>query len=134
MTDDGLSADCNTNLRKTTLYESISFSWLSLSHSFHKCDAAIFFRFLGPLCHLCDHFGPKRVMHGSIAYSTVGLSAIVRSPIGLITVCFFTSILGATFVPCQFWTTRMFSKNIVGSATAVIGGLGVLVLLFIFLA
>jgi len=86
--------------------------------------AAVFFRFLvGPLC---DRFGPKRVMAlllilGSIP---VGLSALVRTPIGLIIVRFFIGILGATFVPCQFWTTQMFSKNIVGSANALVGGWG----------
>jgi NNP family nitrate/nitrite transporter-like MFS transporter len=86
--------------------------------------AAVFFRFLvGPLC---DRFGPKRVMAlllilGSIP---VGLSALVHTPLGLIIVRFFIGILGATFVPCQFWTTQMFSKNIVGSANALVGGWG----------
>ncbi|GBC03702.1 hypothetical protein RclHR1_05270011 [Rhizophagus clarus] len=86
--------------------------------------AAVFFRFLvGPLC---DRFGPRRVMAlllilGSIP---VGLSALVHSPTGLIVVRFFIGILGATFVPCQFWTTQMFSKNIVGSANALVGGWG----------
>lgn len=125
MTDDGLSADCQG--KRPYMRASHFHGFNPCRNLKWRCDATIFFRFLGPLCHLCDRFGPKRVMHGSIAYSTVGLSAIVRSPIGLITVCFFISILGATFVPCH-------SKNIVGSATAVIGGLGVLVLLFIFLA
>ncbi|CAB4397614.1 unnamed protein product [Rhizophagus irregularis] len=86
--------------------------------------SAVFFRFLvGPLC---DRFGPKRVMAlllilGSIP---VGLSALVRTPVGLIVVRFFIGILGATFVPCQVWTTQMFGKNIVGSANAIVGGWG----------
>lgn len=37
---------------------------------------------------------------------------------------FFIGILGATFVPCQVWTTAFFDKNIVGSANALTAGFG----------
>jgi NNP family nitrate/nitrite transporter-like MFS transporter len=37
---------------------------------------------------------------------------------------FVIGILGATFVPCQFWATQMFSPNVVGAANALAGGWG----------
>lgn len=33
-------------------------------------------------------------------------------------------ILGATFVPCQAWTTAFFDKKVVGTANALVGGWG----------
>ncbi len=33
-------------------------------------------------------------------------------------------ILGATFVPCQAWTTAFFDTNVVGRANALVGGWG----------
>jgi len=78
---------------------------------------------VGPLC---DRYGPKRVMAallimGAISTSLIGL---VSSGTGLIIIRFFIGILGATFVPCQFWTTKMFSSNVVGTANALAGGWG----------
>lgn len=35
-----------------------------------------------------------------------------------------SGILGATFVPCQAWTTVFYDKNIVGRANALVGGWG----------
>lgn len=37
---------------------------------------------------------------------------------------FFIGILGASFVPCQVWTTAFFDKNVVGSANALTAGFG----------
>lgn len=37
---------------------------------------------------------------------------------------FFIGILGATFVPTQFWATQMFSPSVVGTANAITGGWG----------
>ncbi|RUP47260.1 major facilitator superfamily domain-containing protein [Jimgerdemannia flammicorona] len=78
---------------------------------------------VGPLC---DRYGPKRVMAvllfmGAI---TIGLTGFVSNGTGLIVIRFFIGILGAAFVPCQFWTTKMFSPNIVGTANALAGGWG----------
>jgi NNP family nitrate/nitrite transporter-like MFS transporter len=87
-------------------------------------SATILFRILvGPLC---DRYGPKRVMAILLMLGAipVGLSALVTTPMGLIIVRFFIGILGATFVPCQFWTTQMFNNHIVGSANAIAGGWG----------
>ncbi|CAI2163006.1 14538_t:CDS:2 [Funneliformis geosporum] len=87
-------------------------------------SSTIIFRVLvGPLC---DRIGPRRVMSVLLMVGAipVGLSGLVQSAEGLIAVRFFVGILGATFVPCQFWTTQMFNSNVVGSANALVGGWG----------
>lgn len=78
---------------------------------------------VGPLC---ERFGPRRVMAallivGSIPSALVGL---VKNGAQLIVIRCFIGILGATFVPCQFWATQMFSGSVVGSANAIVGGWG----------
>ena len=37
---------------------------------------------------------------------------------------FFIGFGGSTFVMCQFWTSRMFTKEVVGTANALVGGWG----------
>ncbi|KAI9304052.1 major facilitator superfamily domain-containing protein [Cunninghamella echinulata] len=78
---------------------------------------------VGPLC---ERYGPRRVMAallivGSIPSALVGL---VKNGAQLIIIRCFIGILGATFVPCQFWATQMFSGSVVGSANAIVGGWG----------
>jgi len=60
----------------------------------------------------------------TISSIPVALSSLVQGATGFIIVRFFIGIIGATFVPCQFWTTQMFSNNVVGSANALVGGRG----------
>jgi NNP family nitrate/nitrite transporter-like MFS transporter len=78
---------------------------------------------VGPLC---DRYGPKRVMASILIMGAIatGLIGFVSTGTGLIINRFFIGILGATFVPCQFWTTKMFSSNVVGTANAIAGGWG----------
>ncbi|CAG8443358.1 15403_t:CDS:2 [Funneliformis mosseae] len=86
--------------------------------------STIIFRvIIGPLC---DRFGPKRVMTVLLAAGAipVGLSGLANNASEFITLRFFIGIIGATFVPCQFWTTQMFSSSVVGSANALVGGWG----------
>lgn len=78
---------------------------------------------VGPLC---DIYGPKTVMAillvlGSIPTYLIGT---VTSYTGLAIVRFFIGTIGASFVMCQYWTSIMFAKNIVGSANAIVGGWG----------
>merc|ERR1719237_1950409 len=54
----------------------------------------------------------------------VGASALVTNGLGLITVRFFVSALGSTFVVNQFWNSIMFNKSVVGTANATAGGWG----------
>ncbi|KAJ1552799.1 High-affinity nitrate transporter 2.1 [Cladochytrium tenue] len=86
-------------------------------------STVIFRFFIGPLV---DYFGARRVMAlvltlGSIPLVLVGL---VNSGTGLIVSRFFVGLLGAAFVPCQYWTQSMFSDSVIGSANAVTAGWG----------
>eukprot|EP00127_Corallochytrium_limacisporum_P007475 Clim_evm20s252 gene=Clim_evmTU20s252 len=78
---------------------------------------------IGPLC---DKFGPRRVMACLMIAGAIPvfLSGLVNSATDLVVVRFFIGILGGTFVPCQFWTSLMFSSNVVGQANAMVGGWG----------
>jgi MFS transporter, NNP family, nitrate/nitrite transporter len=60
-------------------------------------------------------------MSGAIPTAMAGL---VTTPNGLIALRFFVGVLGASFVPCQVWTTGFFDKSVVGSANALAAGLG----------
>lgn len=52
------------------------------------------------------------------------MAGLVTNPGGLIALRFFVGILGASFVPCQVWTTGFFDKNVVGTANALAAGWG----------
>lgn len=52
------------------------------------------------------------------------LSGLISSGGGLIALRFVIGIMGACFVPCQFWATQMFAPSIVGTANAITGGWG----------
>lgn len=87
-------------------------------------SSTIFFRVLVGL--VADKVGPKKVMGMLLIIGAIpiGLSGLVNNYEGLLSVRFFIGILGATFVPCQLWTSNMFHKNVVGSANALAGGWG----------
>lgn len=65
-------------------------------------------------------------MTGLLLYGAIviGLSGLISDANGLITLRFFIGIVGATFVPCQYWASQMFSYSIVGTANAICGGFG----------
>ncbi|KAI9569814.1 major facilitator superfamily domain-containing protein [Boletus coccyginus] len=75
---------------------------------------------------LVDRFGPRKVMAAFLVLGTIpsGLAGTANTANGLYLIRFFIGILGGTFVPCQAWTTTFFDKNVVGSANAIVGGLG----------
>jgi NNP family nitrate/nitrite transporter-like MFS transporter len=84
----------------------------------------IFMRFLlGPMC---DKFG-ARVLMGFIlmgASIPCALTGVVTSSTSLIILRFFIGLGGSTFVMCQYWSTSMFTKEVVGTANALVGGWG----------
>mmetsp|Transcript_849 Transcript_849/g.1022 ORF Transcript_849/g.1022 Transcript_849/m.1022 type:complete len:489 (-) Transcript_849:1028-2494(-) len=90
------------------------------------CSVAgtIFMRFInGPLC---DKFG-ARILMGIIlmcASIPTALTGLVQSATGLYIIRFFIGLGGSTFVMCQFWATRMFTKEVAGTANALVGGWG----------
>lgn len=90
------------------------------------CSVAgtIFMRFInGPLC---DKYG-ARILMGVIlmgASIPTAMTGLVRTPIGLYILRFTIGLGGSTFVMCQFWATRMFTKEVAGTANALVGGWG----------
>ncbi|KAJ3042173.1 High-affinity nitrate transporter 2.1 [Rhizophlyctis rosea] len=73
-----------------------------------------------------DKLGPRKAMAAILVCGSIPLvlTGLVKSTSGLIAIRAFIGLLGATFVPCQYWTTAFFSKRIVGTANAIVGGWG----------
>ena len=53
-----------------------------------------------------------------------GLAGTAHNAPTLYALRFFIGVLGATFVPCEAWTSAFFDKNCVGLANALVGGWG----------
>jgi NNP family nitrate/nitrite transporter-like MFS transporter len=87
-------------------------------------SSTVAMRFIvGPLC---DLYGPKMVMAccmivGSLPTFLIGT---VTTYTGLCVTRFFIGMIGASFVMCQYWTSLMFAKDVVGQVNAVAGGWG----------
>jgi len=84
----------------------------------------IFMRFaLGPAC---DKFGARIPMAAVLCFAAIptACTGLVNSATGLSVVRLFIGSAGGTFVMCQFWASRMFCKEIVGTANALCGGWG----------
>lgn len=90
------------------------------------CSVAgtIFLRFVnGPLC---DKYGPRIPMSFILAFASIpcAMTGLINSAVSLSILRFFIGFGGSTFVMCQFWTSRMFTKEIAGTANALVGGWG----------
>lgn len=84
----------------------------------------ILMRFLiGPFC---DRFGPRLAQSLLIGVFSIPvlLVATAYRYWQWVTARFFIGFIGATFVVTQFWTSVMFSSNIVGTANATSAGWG----------
>ena len=86
--------------------------------------STIFVRFLlGPLC---DKYG-ARILYlvilcaASFPTACIGL---INSATSLIVVRTCIGIAGGTFVMCEYWSSMMFAKEIVGTANAIVAGWG----------
>jgi NNP family nitrate/nitrite transporter-like MFS transporter len=82
----------------------------------------VFMRFLlGPLT---DKYGARILMTVVLCAASIptAMTGLVNSAAGLAVLRLFIGIAGGSFVMCQYWTTRMFTKQIVGTANAVAGG------------
>ena len=75
---------------------------------------------------MCDKFGARLTMGAILCVSALPTACIgfVQNSAGLIICRLFIGIAGSTFVMCQYWTSMMFAKNIVGTANAMAGGWG----------
>ncbi|KAF8470664.1 major facilitator superfamily domain-containing protein [Kalaharituber pfeilii] len=78
---------------------------------------------VGPLC---DRFGPRLVYIGLLLAGAVPtvMAGLVTSARGVMAIRFFVGILGGTFVPCQVWSMQFYDKNVVGTANALMAGIG----------
>jgi NNP family nitrate/nitrite transporter-like MFS transporter len=78
---------------------------------------------VGPLC---DRFGPRYVFAGVLIAGALpsALAGTVTSAAGLMVLRFFVGILGASFVPCQVWSTGFFDKSVIGASNSLMAGIG----------
>jgi len=84
----------------------------------------IFLRFVnGPLC---DKIGARLLMGCVLMLASIptALTGTVTNLVGLCILRTFIGIAGSTFVMCQYWTSAMFTKEVVGTANALVGGWG----------
>ena len=95
--------------------------WLS---SIVSVGGTIFIRFLlGPAC---DKYGARILLAIVLCASSIptALTGLVRNLTDLCIVRLFIGIAGGSFVMCQYWTSCMFTKDVVGTANALVGGWG----------
>jgi len=90
------------------------------------CSVAgtVFMRFInGPMC---DKYGARILMGVLLMLCSIpcACTGLVTSAATLSVLRFFIGLGGSTFVCCQFWTSRMFTKEVAGTANAVVGGWG----------
>mmetsp|Transcript_10214 Transcript_10214/g.24816 ORF Transcript_10214/g.24816 Transcript_10214/m.24816 type:complete len:505 (-) Transcript_10214:349-1863(-) len=75
---------------------------------------------------LTDRFGSRILMGGVLMAASIptACTGLVNSLTGLCFLRLFIGCAGSSFVMCQCWSTRMFTKEIVGTANALVGGWG----------
>lgn len=84
----------------------------------------VFIRFLlGPLC---DKYGARTLFSLVLMSASIptGCTGLVNSASGLYIVRLFIGIAGGSFVTCQYWTSMMFSKEVVGTVNGIVAGWG----------
>ncbi|KAK3610054.1 hypothetical protein CHS0354_032139 [Potamilus streckersoni] len=108
-----------------TIAEELSLSKVEIARSgIASISVTIFARvIIGPMC---DKFGPRRMMSAIMILGSlpIALSGLIRNGTGLLIIRLFIGIIGASFIPCQFWTSAMFNQKIVGTANAIVAGWG----------
>lgn len=78
---------------------------------------------VGPMV---DRYGPRKVMAWLLILGAIpsGLAGLAHNVQSFYVLRFFIGILGATFVPCQAWTSAFFDTSRVGTANALVAGWG----------
>jgi MFS transporter, NNP family, nitrate/nitrite transporter len=106
---------------QTTLRLTKKQIWTS---SIVSVTGTILMRFiLGPLI---DKYGARIPFVGVLCLCAIpsACTGFVNSQTGLCFLRFFIGLAGGSFVMCQSWTSRMFSRKIIGSANALAAGWG----------
>lgn len=86
--------------------------------------STILVRFIiGPLC---DVYGARVLFSFVLCLISIPTACLgfVQSARGLIIMRIFIGFAGSTFVTCEYWCSRMFTKEIVGSANGLAAGWG----------
>lgn len=84
----------------------------------------IFVRFLlGPFC---DKVGSRVLITLVLCLAAIptACTGLVNTAAGLAVLRLFIGVAGGTFVMSQYWSTRMFTKEVVGTANALVAGWG----------
>jgi NNP family nitrate/nitrite transporter-like MFS transporter len=78
---------------------------------------------LGPMC---DKYGARILFTVVLCAASIptACTGFIESATGLAIIRLFIGIAGGTFVMCQYWTSRMFTRDVVGTANALVGGWG----------
>ena len=78
---------------------------------------------MGPLC---DKYGARVLFFAILTLASIptACTGVVNTAADLAILRFFIGIAGSTFVPCQFWASSMFTKEVVGTANALCAGWG----------
>lgn len=78
---------------------------------------------IGPVC---NKYGARWPMATILILASIprALTGLVNTAGGLITLRFFIGIASSSFVMAQFWPTRMFTREVAGTANGLVGGWG----------
>ena len=78
---------------------------------------------IGPFC---DLYGARMCMAFILTISAIpcALTGLVHTSRGLNAVRSFVGIAGSSFVACQYWTSQMFTREVAGTANALVAGWG----------
>lgn len=78
---------------------------------------------IGPIC---DKYGARWAMAGTLLISAIPTAflGLVQTARGLNVLRLMIGIAGSAFVTCQYWTSSMFSREVAGTANALVAGWG----------
>lgn len=87
------------------------------------CGTIIVRLIVGPLC---DQYGPKILIAIVLCVAAIPTACLgfVHTATELVLVRLFVGIAGGIFVMSQYWTTSMFTLEIIGTANGLVGGWG----------
>ena len=78
---------------------------------------------IGPVC---DKYGARWAMAGTLLLSAIptAVTGVVQTTETFNLVRLMIGVAGSAFVTCQYWTSSMFTKEVAGTANALVAGWG----------